>query len=329
VELERITEDLNQAVENGKTLEQLDIDEKNLELELRNLEEKLKELQSTVSKLFSQGSAETETEFRENARNWENRNELTNEIIQAEQNIKRISGDGRVYHDFVTELKETNPERLKRDELRLKERFEEMENNLSELTKRQGGIDKEIEQIKRGGEGSSLRMEKNVKMQKLKEKSDEWSILILARTIMDKAIKKYEQERQPGVIREAQSFFSKMTLGRYSRIYAPLNEAKIYVEDKDGRQKDILDLSRGTAEQLYLTIRFGFIREFNKRSESLPIIFDDILVNFDPERFRAACEAIKELAKTNQILYFTCHPESVDLLTEIVSDSKMIDITAR
>ena len=329
VELERITEDLDQAVEDGKTLEQLDIDEKNLELELRNLEEKLKERQSTVSELLSQGSAESETQFRENARNWENRNELTNEIIQAEQNIKRISGGGRVYHDFVTELKETNPGSLKRDELRLKERFEEMENNLSELTKRQGGIDKEIEQIERSGAGSSLRMEKNVKMQKLKEKSDEWSILILARTIMDKAIKKYEQERQPGVIREAQSFFSKMTLGRYSRIYAPLNEAKIYVEDKDGRQKDILDLSRGTAEQLYLTLRFGFIREFNKRSESLPIIFDDILVNFDPERFRAACEAIKELSKTNQILYFTCHPESVDLLTEILPDSKIIDIAAR
>lgn len=171
-----------------------------------------------------------------------------------------------------------------------------------------------------------MRMEKTVKMQKLKKNSDEWSILTLARTIMGKAIEKYEQERQPGVIKEAQSFFSKMTIGRYSRIFAPLDEAKIYVEDKDGRRKDILDLSRGTAEQLYLSLRFGFVREFSKRAESLPIVFDDILVNFDPERFRAACEAIKEFAKTNQILYFTCHPESVNLLAEIIPESKIIDI---
>ncbi len=165
-------------------------------------------------------------------------------------------------------------------------------------------------------------------MQKLKKKSEEWSILTLARTIMEKGIERYEQERQPGVIKEAQSFFSKMTLGRYPRIYAPLNEAKIYVEDKDGSRKDIQDLSGGTAEQLYLSLRFGFIREFSKRSESLPIVFDDILVNFDPERFRAACEAIKELVKTNQVLYFTCHPESADLLTKIIPDSKIIDINA-
>ena len=326
VELEKITGELNQAIEDSKTQEQLDIDEENLKLELRNLEEKLEARQRTVSELLSQGFAKSETEFRENARNWEERNKLKEEILQGEQNIKRISGDGKSYSDFINELEGTSPEDLKERELQLKERLDEIENNLSVLREKRGGIAKEIEQIERREEGSSLRMRKIVKMQKLKKKSEEWSILTLARTIMGKAIEKYEQERQPGVIKEAQSFFSKITLGRYSRIFAPLDEAKIYVEDKDGRRKDIQDLSRGTAEQLYLSLRFGFIREFSKRTESLPIVFDDILVNFDPERFRAACEAIKELAKTNQILYFTCHPESGNLLAEIIPGSKVIDI---
>ena len=326
VGLEKITEELNQAIKDCNTLEQLDIGEGNLTLELRNLEGKLEKRKRTVSELLSQGFSESETEFKENARNWEERNKLIAEILQGEQNIKRISGDGKLYSNFINELKETSLEDSKERGLQLKERLEEIENNLSELREKRGGIAKEIEQIERREEGSSLRMRKTVKMQKLKKKSDEWSILTLARTIMGKAIEKYEQERQPGVIKEAQSFFSKMTLGRYSRIFVPLDEAKLYVEDKDGRRKDIQDLSRGTAEQLYLSLRFGFVREFSKRAESLPIIFDDILVNFDPERFRAACEAIKELAKTNQILYFTCHPESVNLLAEIIPDSKVIDI---
>ena len=328
VELEKITEELNQAIEDCKTLEQLDINEENLKLELRNIEKKLEKRQRAVSGLLSQGFAESETEFRENARNWEERNKQMDEILQGEQNIKRISGDGKSYFDFINELEGTSPEDLKEKKTQLKERLEEIENNLSELREKRGGIAKEIEQIERREKGSSLRMRKTAKLQKLKKKSEEWSILILARTIMQKAIEKYEKERQPGVIKEAQSVFSKMTLGRYSRIYAPLDEAKIYVEDEEGRRKDIQKLSRGTAEQLYLSLRFGFIREFSKRSESLPIVFDDILVNFDPERFQAACEAIQELAKTNQILYFTCHPETVDLLTKIVPDSKIIDITA-
>jgi len=327
VELEKITEELNQAIEDCKTLEQLDIDEENLKLELRNIEKKLEKRQKAVSGLLSQGFAESETEFRENARNWKERNKQMDEILQGEQNIKRISGEGKSYFDFINELEGTSPEDLKGKKKQLEERLEEIENNLSELREKRGGIAKEIEQIERREKGSFLRMRKTAKLQKLKKKSEEWSILILARTIMQKAIEKYEKERQPGVIKEAQSVFSKMTLGRYSRIYAPLDEAKIYVEDEEGRRKDIQKLSRGTAEQLYLSLRFGFIREFSKRSESLPIVFDDILVNFDPERFQAACEAIQELAKTNQILYFTCHPETVDLLTKIIPDSKIIDIT--
>ena len=327
-ELEKITEELNQAVEDSKTLEQLDIGEEKLKSELRNLKEKLKERKIAFSELLSQGFAETENEFRDNARNWGGRNKLIDEILQREQNIQRISGDGELYSDFINELGETSPEDLKENELQLKDGFDMIEHNLSELREKRGGIAKEIEQIERREQGSSLRVEKTVEMQKLKKKSEEWSILTLARTTMGKAIEKYEQERQPEVIKEAQSFFSKMTLGRYSRVLAPLGEAKIYAEDKDGSRKDVQDLSGGTAEQLYLSLRFGFIREFSKRSESLPIVFDDILVNFDPERFRAACEAIKELARTNQVLYFTCHPENADLLTKIIPDSKIIDINS-
>jgi uncharacterized protein YhaN len=43
---------------------------------------------------------------------------------------------------------------------------------------------------------------------------------------------------------------------------------------------------------------------------------DDILVNFDPQRARASISAILELADRNQILFFTCHPETVSLIKE-------------
>jgi len=327
-ESEKITNDLNQSLDDKKTSEQLNLDEKYLNNEKQELEEKFKKNQREVNELLSSGSAKSEDDFRENAKNWEDRNNIKKEIFLGENQIKRISGEG-LYSEFINELRDTSLETLNGEDSELNERIETIENKLIELREQRGGIDKEIEQIEKGEEGSALRIEKAANIQKLREKADEWSVLTLARTVLGEAIKKYERDRQPGVIREAQSFFSKMTLGRYSRIFAPLDEAKIYAVDGDGRQKEIQDLSRGTAEQLYLSLRFGFIREFSKRAESLPIVFDDILVNFDPERFRAACEAIKELTENNQILYFTCHPETVDLLTEIIPDSKLVDITVR
>jgi uncharacterized protein YhaN len=49
------------------------------------------------------------------------------------------------------------------------------------------------------------------------------------------------------------------------------------------------------------------------------LVFDDILVNFDPSRARSTAEAIFELSKSLQIILFTCHPTTVALIKEAES----------
>ncbi len=101
------------------------------------------------------------------------------------------------------------------------------------------------------------------------------------------------------------------------------------VADQVGARKDIPDLSRGTAEELYLALRFGLVREFARRAEPLPVIMDDILVNFDPKRAKEACEALAELSKDQQVLLFTCHPETVDLVRSAAEDCKVIELSSQ
>jgi len=47
------------------------------------------------------------------------------------------------------------------------------------------------------------------------------------------------------------------------------------------------------------------------------VVMDDILVNFDPQRVRAAISTMLELASKHQILFFTCHPETVSLFKKL------------
>jgi hypothetical protein len=49
----------------------------------------------------------------------------------------------------------------------------------------------------------------------------------------------------------------------------------------------------------------------------MPVIMDDVLVNFDPVRARAACEAIVDLSSRFQVLMLTCHPQTVAYFQEI------------
>lgn len=327
-QVEKLRSDLEKASDEARSLQQLKTKSEELNIELQAARDKYKEAAEEFAVLLDSGSAETEEEFYENARLWAQRTELENRKREAEQQIRRVSGDDEEYELFVKELQISDPSGLKEENLRLEECLETLEQDISDTIDRRGAIRNQIEQLEHGSEGSLARLMQESLLEELHEKSREWAFLVLAREILAKAIKVYEMERQPAVIVEAQAFFSKITGGRYTRIYSPLNSTEIYVEDRDGRQKSVQELSRGTAEQLYLSLRFGFIREFGRHSESLPIVFDDVLVNFDPERCKSTCETIKDLASDNQVFYFTCHPETVQMLVERFPETRAVDLDA-
>ena len=50
------------------------------------------------------------------------------------------------------------------------------------------------------------------------------------------------------------------------------------------------------------------MERFAAEAEPLPLVMDEILVNFDERRARATAESIRDLATRHQILYFTCRP---------------------
>jgi uncharacterized protein YhaN len=144
--------------------------------------------------------------------------------------------------------------------------------------------------------------------------------------LLDETRKIYETERQPEVLRQASAFFSVMTEGRYVRVIAPLDGGDIQVERADGVRMTPQVLSRGTAEQLYLSMRLALVREYANHVDPLPVVFDDIFVNFDPERSRTSLKALRELCTTHQVLMFTCHPELVKQVTETVPEAKIITL---
>ncbi len=58
----------------------------------------------------------------------------------------------------------------------------------------------------------------------------------------------------------------------------------------------------------------------------MPVIMDDILVNFDPERARQTCKALAELSRDQQVILFTCHPETVELVTSETEDHQVVEL---
>ncbi|MDA0710621.1 MAG: hypothetical protein O3B73_10485, partial [bacterium] len=65
----------------------------------------------------------------------------------------------------------------------------------------------------------------------------------------------------------------------------------------------------------------GLIREFGRNARVLPVIMDDITVNFDPERAAHAVAALRELSEKHQVIVFTCHPATRDLFENLDAEA--------
>lgn len=141
-----------------------------------------------------------------------------------------------------------------------------------------------------------------------------WRVLGIAGRTLERVRSVYEQERQPETLREASRYLERMTDGRYLRVWTPLGEQSLCVDDAGGESLPVEVLSRGTREQLFLCLRMALVSWYARQGARLPLVLDDVLVNFDAARARAAAAALSEFALSgHQLLVFTCHEHLFDL----------------
>jgi exonuclease SbcC len=72
-------------------------------------------------------------------------------------------------------------------------------------------------------------------------------------------------------------------------------------------------LSAGTRDVLALALRLAMADYFLGDADGF-LMMDDPLVDMDPERQAAAAEALRSFAGKRQLLVFTCHPATAELL---------------
>jgi uncharacterized protein YhaN len=277
--------------------------------------------------LLSEGGASDEEAFRKRSEIFDQREELIVVIRDRTKNLERIAGHDHV-EVFMSEMEAVDPEQLRQKQRVVEERIGEIERDLEQGRNDRAEVTQRLHRIETEEESSELRLRLSVLREQLKSEAQKWAVLTVGQELLRETRFKYERERQPAVIQEAQRFFSRLTDGRYERIFSLPGENRIAVEDRTGKRKDTSELSRGTVEQLYLALRVGLVREFGRRAEPMPVIMDDILVNFDPKRARAACRALGELSKGQQVLLFTCHPETVELFKSEVADCGTVTLNS-
>ncbi len=281
----------------------------------RNLGERKEELSESeralVDLLQSGGAADAE-DFRRRADAYTERVDLETKRNDIRGRLQRLSGPGDAFEAFMERLGETDLQAISDAIREATEDGDHCAADVERLSTVRGEAQAELRRLTSEEESSRLRMERNQLLEQIQGHAREWAVCAIAGNLLKEAQSKFERERQPDVIRHSQGFFGRITQECYQTVFSPLDRSEIHVTDSSGGTKQPNELSRGTREQLFLSLRFGYIRDLGGRAERLPVLVDEALVNFDPERGVNAAAAFTDLAQYNQVLVFTCHPQIVE-----------------
>jgi len=196
---------------------------------------------------------------------------------------------------------------------------------LNELKDSRGRLRNEIERIQSGVEHAALLHTHQERIAGFEQTAVRWMTLAMCAELIRKAREVYERDRQPGVLQQATKYFAAITDGMYSRVVSKLGEKTIFVEKANGERIDSAFLSRGTAEQLYLSMRFALADEYAK-TVNMPLFMDDIFVNFDRSRLDKTLSVLTDVAQRRQVLLFTCHEHVVEAVRNALPETQLIDL---
>jgi uncharacterized protein YhaN len=242
------------------------------------------------------------------------RTRIESDLRRVEDQIRDCCA-GSSLEAFIAEARDSDFDGL---DLRLREldeelgAFEEERSGLDQTIGDEGGW---LRNQKGGDEAAEAAERSQSLLAELRARVEDYAALRIATELLHRGIEQFREENQGPVVRRAGELFAALTAGSFEGLRLDEDERgnPVLYGVRNGRPVGVEAMSDGSCDQLYLALRLACLEGWLDRHEPIPLIADDILLNFDDERSRAALLALGELSRRTQVLFFTHHGHLVEL----------------
>lgn len=275
-------------------------------LKLEELTKKRDELQNKLEEQLSLEGVKNLDELREKFKN-----------SATEESVNRRIGELERAIEF--QLKGRDFESLNRDEVncdfdinRVKKDSRDVEIEISKLEIALQNLDVNLN---RAQEVETELHDLNLKKEAL---NFEKEALNLTKNTILSVMKENKNKSLPEIIECTSYYFKIITDNEYE--YVMIDEdLNLTVKKKNPAIMMVENiLSEGTISELYLSFRLALMDVITEKN--IPIVMDDVLLNFDDKRAKLAMKLFKEISKNRQILYFSSSTRDLRNAEELSSN---------
>ncbi|MBU6237983.1 MAG: AAA family ATPase [Planctomycetes bacterium] len=306
--------------------------------ELKNEDEELGKKQKLLRRLMERNirarqsmladlAVETPQQLEEHLAKKNDHLRLETEISNLDDRIKGLIGLHVAYDAVARMLGNSSASELEKRWETLGSRISGAEERIGQLLQRQGEISQEMKTLAADRRLAEAKLELSCLERQIDLCAAHWRTLGVTTCMLEKVCEVYETERQPETLREASTFLKQLTDGKYVRVWTPLGKNALRIDNERGQSLPLEVLSRGTREAVFIALRLSLAAAYSRRGVTLPLVLDDVLVNFDSARATHAAKVLRDFAALgHQVIMFTCHEHimrmfhSIDVQVRVLPD---------
>lgn len=255
-----------------------------------------------ITELFKLAKVDSEEKFLEVANMIAQYEDLTNKKQGSLHQISLTFGEeGK--EDILEKKLNENEVELKITSLN--NQIKEVERELNENRDQLAQLEASLKQLEQSEDYSEMIHLLEIEQQKLAELTFDWTVLQTAKEALNEAKRSYRNKYLTEVINKTSYYFSLITNKSYIKVFPPTDDNPFLVESPDHVRYEVGELSQGTVDQLYVSLRLAISEVMSERF-NVPFIIDDAFVHFDATRTNNIVDVLLEIGKKQQILFFTC-----------------------
>ena len=246
--------------------------------------------------------------------------ELQAELRQIERQL--LEQNSAALDSIVEEATSVDRDTVQVQIAGLDQEMKELDSNRVSLAQQMRDAEVALKAVDGGSKSAEAAQCAQDMLAKIKHAAEDYMRLKLSSFAITKAIEAYRQKHQGPILKRAGEYFSTLTCENFRGLEVDFdeNDRQVLVgirNDAAGHRVKVQGMSDGTRDQLYVALRMAAIERHLESGKAIPLIVDDVLVQFDDDRAAAALKALAMMATKTQVLLFTHHGHLLPLAKQV------------
>ena len=253
----------------------------------------------------------------------EERRQIEHEIQRIETAL-REAGDGQPIESLRTEAASIEPEQLQVELNRLGTEAGQVVEEISRLGARHGQLKAAFDALNGSDAAARAAARQQEAAAGMAEAAERYLRLKTAARLLQWSMERFRQTRQGPMLARASEIFQALTLGSFSRLLVDADSHDsprlVSIRTDGNKPVEVPGLSEGTRDQLYLALRLAALDQQASQGSRMPLIADDLFINFDDRRTEAGLQVLGEVSRRMQVILLTHHDHLVPLARQVLGD---------